>query len=481
MTLNPKQFEALKSRLMARNEPFVKGAISRVAGDIKQRGINIVDTIIDSTKSPIRRGFEATAEAFGAIPQTAINVLPNTAREKIKQVEEKVSQGFTALTDKIGSSQALIDWTMRNPEAAKGLEEVLATTSAGGAVAGSILAAEGGVRTTQKLSNSTVRLVDDIRQKVPSFTNNPQLANKATELLAKDIDGKVETILKETPTTKLDEYVKYAEDASKDPRALTPFDKVGDRMEQATKLLQAEMKRVGQAKSEFTQPLRQGFDSFNGQSLVDDLTSLHNRLPVSERAFVKGFIEKAKAVKTKFAADKLIDEVQDAVRTAGMQNVVPKGSSLQRQVSGIIEKFNTKLKDSLPPEYATLNTRYSSLKTATNALSRALGEVVEGQSTRGASLVKQFFSPSGKRAKVLFDYIKKNTGIDLAQETTLARFAMELFDDPRSRSLLEGVPKSAVGLIDKAIDFAVEKTGVGKGVQKALREAEVRKAKKLTK
>lgn len=349
---------------------------------------------------------------------------------------------------------------------------------------GSLVADFGGGKILTKglsnVANKTASIVDDISRKVPRIASDGNLINKATEILSKDIDGKVEVILKETPTEKLDEYIRYGEEAAKDPRALTPFDRVGDRMEEATKLLLAEKKRVGAAKSEFTTPLRQGFDSFSGKSLVDNLTTLSNRLPDKDRAFIKPFIEKAKGVKTKYAADQLIDEIQDAVRTAGAQNLVPRGSALQRQLSGVIEKFNQELKDSLPKEYSVLNTRYSNLKKITDALNRALGEVVDGQSTRGGSLVKQFFSPSGKRAKVLFDYIKENTGIDLAQETTLARFAMELFDDPRSRSLLEGIPKSTTGLIDKTIDFAVEKTGVGKGVQRALREAEVRKAKKLT-
>ena len=78
--------------------------------------------------------------------------------------------------------------------------------------------------------------------------------------------------------------------------------------------------------------------------------------------------------------------------------------------------------------------------------------MVEGVPTRGAGLIKQFFSPSGRKAKELFQYIAQKTGIDLAQDATLARFTMELYNDARAKSLLDGLPTSKSGILNKAID-----------------------------
>ena len=96
-------------------------------------------------------------------------------------------------------------------------------------------------------------------------------------------------------------------------------------------------------------------------------------------------------------------------------------------------------------------------------------------------MIKQFFSPSGSKAKELFDFIKTQTGIDLAQDATLAKYAMELFNDSRAKSILEGLPTSREGVVNKVIDFMVDKTGLGEGIQKAIRNASISNAKDLAK
>jgi hypothetical protein len=160
---------------------------------------------------------------------------------------------------------------------------------------------------------------------------------------------------------------------------------------------------------------------------------------------------------------------------------IPKGSSEDKALRGLLGKYNSALKASLPKSYSVLNTKISNRIKVVDSLNRALGEVVDGVSTKGAGLIKQFFSPSGRKVKEIFEYVKKETGVDLAQDATLARFTMELFDDVRAKSLLEGVPRSTSSVIDSVVDFAVEKTGLGKGVQNAVRRGELNKARRLTK
>lgn len=144
-----------------------------------QTGNQIVDTITDNTKSPIRRGFEATASAFSAIPKVITAAIPSEeVRSNIKTFEENVGSGFKKLTDFIGSNPKLVEFTQKYPDATQALEEILATTSAGGEIAGNILAAEGAVKTGNKLTSVAdegVNSVKNMAQNKLSLTPEKQL------------------------------------------------------------------------------------------------------------------------------------------------------------------------------------------------------------------------------------------------------------------------------------------------------------------
>lgn len=323
-----------------------------------------------------------------------------------------------------------------------------------------------------KITNSVI----DTSEKVASKTGK-----KIADFVSSEPDTKTSTILKETQRSNFDKFIQTAEQASIDPRKPTPYEIVGDRMAEATKKLKSIADEAGKKKSEYLHPLRGGLDPFDSKNLIVNLTKLHNRVGGSERPIIRSIVEKARSVKTKGAADRLIDEIQDELYNSNAQKVIAEGSSLDKQLKMILRDFNKELKASLPEDYSALNTRFSNITSVVRTLNRALGETVEGVPVRGASLVKQFFSPSGSKAKKIFEYIKKNTGIDLAQDATLAKYAMEVFDDPRARALLEGIPTSPSGLISKGIDILVDKTGTGKKMQEGLRSADIRKARSQTK
>ena len=101
-------------------------------------------------QTPIRRGVEATATAFNTVPQGALAMAPEPVREGAKFAGEKISSGFKALTDMIASNPQLQEWTQAHPEATKSILEVAGTASAGGEIAGNILAAQGTANTITK-------------------------------------------------------------------------------------------------------------------------------------------------------------------------------------------------------------------------------------------------------------------------------------------------------------------------------------------
>jgi hypothetical protein len=308
---------------------------------------------------------------------------------------------------------------------------------------------------------------------------------KLIEFAAPEADAQTKTILRESKPSDIDRFVKLQEAASADPRAMTPYEAIGDSMSNATKQLSKKASEIGAAKSEIVGARRAGLESFDASNTIEKLNSLNNSisdLNAGDRSFVQGIIDQAKGVKTKIQADKFIDDVQQAVYNAGTTKTIAQGSKVEKQVRGILKAMNDELKASLPKEYSALNDQYSKIIKVTNALNLALGETIDGISTRGGSLVKQFFSPNGRKAKELFRIVKEQTGIDLAKDATLARYVMQLYGDTRANTLLGGnLPTSVSGAINKALDFAVEKTGIGEKVQTSMRKAAIQKAKSLAK
>lgn len=94
----------------------------------------------------------------------------------------------------------------------------------------------------------------------------------------------------------------------------------------------------------------------------------------------------------------------------------------------------------IDPIYATFNERWQLLNDIEGRLSKRLG--TEGD--KGASLMKSLFSPqTGEPTRRLFEQIKNETGIDLFEDATLAKFAMESVGDTRSKSLLQSLDEGA--------------------------------------
>lgn len=311
------------------------------------------------------------------------------------------------------------------------------------------------------------------------------LGKKAVDFISADPEKKVATILKESKPEDVTNYASIAEKAASDPRVATPYEVVGNKLADVTKTLESKLSEIGKAKSAVIEPMREGLGSFSKETtpLIQKLTSLKNsfgEIEKGQRSVVQAIIDDAKTVATKLDADKFIDKVQDAVYRGNKDMTIAQGSALDKQLRGIIGEYNSSLKKALPKEYADLNQQYSELVDTVGVINKALGEVVEGVPTRGASLIKQFFSPSGTKAKEIFDFIKKETNgeVDLAKDATLAKFTMELFDDPRARSLLQGIsdiPTTVTGAVGKV----VEKLG-GEKLQGAMRESTLKKAKEIS-
>lgn len=469
------------------------GFISEVGKSFSERGKKVSESISASESKgtvggALQSGFNIAGQFAGGaldIIGAGVNALaPEVVKKTVSTFSNKVAdlaiqnptilEGLNAVNEGVDKYQI---WKATNPEDAKTLEgavNIALLLSGSGAES---KAMKSTAETTGKLAVGVedsalqaLKVASDVKQKLIKF-------------VAPEADDMTKTILKESQPADIDKFVKLQEVASKDPRAITPYEYIGDQMSNATKILQKELENTGKLKSEFVGGTR-GLESFESKTLLNNLNSLKNSKTLLEKgdiSTIDKIISQAKNIKTVGSADKFIDDIQGMIYKGNKDMTIPVGSTLDKQLRGIIGTVNRELKSVLPKEYSTLNARYSNLLKTTNTLNNALGEVVEGISTRGGSLVKQFFSPNGRKAKELFGYIKVNTGIDLAKDATLARYIMELYGDPRVRTLLGGeIPTSVSGIMNKIVDFAVEKTGLGKGIQEAQRTGAIKKAKTLT-
>jgi hypothetical protein len=486
-----------------------KGILTRIGEDVKKRGSDIVQTMKDTASgkiNPLETGIQTIGAVAGGVGDIvgeglkseigavskAYQGMPDVVKSTVSKALPAISPGINTAINTLkspigqagleaikGGADIYKGWAEENPRAAKDLESVVNIASLmpmgkGAEVAGkgAMEGIETGIKTIGKEGGEAVG-------SITKFIGEtiPQHAEKAAQLLASEPNQQVKTILRETPTSNLDKFVKIAEAASKDPRAQSVFEKVGERISEATKQIKKQADSLGQQKSIIINKAKVGLQPF-----IDAPRKAILKVAQLEDSPIKAqIIEKLKGIKTKLDADKVIDEIQEMIYEAKGTKLIAEGGTVEKQLKGILGEMNTKLKEGLPKAYQNLNAKYADRIKVVKTLNRALSEVVEGVPTRGASLIKQFFSPSATKTKKLFDFIKTTTGIDLAQDATLAKFTGELFNDPKVRSLLEGIPTSPRGIIEKAVQFGVEKTGLGEGIQNTIRKGTIEKAREITK
>jgi len=141
----------------------------RVTQDIEKAGVGVQEAISGEGRfaghTPVRRGFEATAEAFNVIPQVAVEALPQKARAGLGVVGEKIGGAVSWLAEKIGSTETARKLVTEHPKLASAIEEVAGTTSAAGQIAGDVLAVQGIKAGVQKTTEGGVRVATGVAEK----------------------------------------------------------------------------------------------------------------------------------------------------------------------------------------------------------------------------------------------------------------------------------------------------------------------------
>lgn len=416
-------------------------------------------------------------------PQTAAPKTPTAIAEKVTDtlglhnVVDTIGTDFAniahpKLMEESGAPQPSI---VDNMKAGAELGLVLPAPEAGGAALG--LAKTSAKSAAKKVAKTAV-----------------ELGKKVGDSMT-PIEKGVETVLK-SPSSPIDaarlsdkfsKYVGQAEKAVTDYSEATPLELAGQEGERALKALQIAKTTIAERKGAVTSVLghlpvpelapaarqalrdltreRTGIVFKADQSIRKAAGRLSN---VSDGADLKllqqvdtklAELEKAPTFRR---ADDAVDYIQDLLFKRSGMTAVPVNSKIEGALKSVIGTLNDGLKTVAKKagntDYEQLNTAYHEHAHTFEQLNKGLG--LEGN--KGAALMKQLFSPNGTLPRKLFAEIKDKTGIDLVEEATLAKFAMENIGDVRQASLLEQVLKGQVtpnstGLIRVAADKILSK------------------------
>jgi ribosomal protein L31E len=464
---------------------------------IKKKAIdsyNKIDTIgdrkdISSGRKFLRTIGEIAGFGSGVIGEGVSRAIGDKAEQKIGAVVEKV---FGGAADKYG------EFKMKHPEAAQDLEAVLNIADVGSMFVGGSAVKP---KITGAIDNATAKTVA-VAKKTSNTAKEVagNVANKVTDAIT-PIDEGVETVLKNTETIstprtntidrlptetyspKFEQYLKQAQEAVTDYSKKNPLEVAGEQAEKALSIIDNKLKAVGQAKKEALQEVgKVRVDDAVKQTIADLNKGLKERLGVSFNN--KGGLSVSKGRMSKLPKEDVpvlrdvfwrlksleksptIQRADDAV--AYIQNVLYKNNKLtavplDKMTIGLLKEIsgqlNAKIKNAGGKTYKNSKAYSSNLIQTKTKLAKALG--VDGN--KGASLMKQLFSPTSTAPRKLFEKIKKETGIDLVEEATLAKFAMEMVGDVKQASLLEQVIKggpslvSRTGVVDKILDYGTSK------------------------
>lgn len=489
--------------------PETKPLGSQIVDKVKQRGENVANLI--TTEQPganvLNKGIQATGEAFGAVGDTVdafASRIPG-----YQKVKDFIGGIFAKGIDKISDNKYLQDVAQTmTPE----LEQGLKSFASLGEIANNIIGAKVGETSVVKGLDTTVNVgnkgVDLTKQAANAIVDKTTglvkpILNKTSDIIT-PIEPGVENVLNptklipkeslknisienivasaESKMTKLNRYTQQAEKAVNDFSQPTPLAIAGNKADEALNILNNKLAKQGQLKNEALGIV--GDKQVGNMQEVRDFFAKEIDDKVGVTLNESGELVDAVGRKSKIAFDpadrKLITDTNKVINDLGdsptvrelddtvdaLQDLVYKRKSavaipVNGQVEGVIKnitgKLNRAVKKVAGEQYTKANSKFAYFVDARDKINKALG----AEGVRGASMMKQLFSPAGEGNRRLFEEIKKLTGVDLVEEATLAKFAMENIGDARQASLLEEIIKGQVtgpkSFIEAAATKAISK------------------------
>ena len=330
-------------------------------------------------------------------------------------------------------------------------------------------AAESAAGTGKQLAKKTIEKASDTVTQIETPTES--MLNPS-RLIPKDK-------LKNIPTAdlveqgkqksqKFESYISQAKKAMKDYGQKTPLVQAGERGSEALNIVGQKLAKQGQLKKEalgkvgdvqvknigaFRAKLRDELRDRVGVNIIlsdegIDIADAAGRAskiafdPADNKLIKDAYSALAKLGQkpTVRQLDDTVDALQDLLYKRRNLTAVPINGQVEGVLKSITGQINNAVKKVGGERYRVANQKFAYMIDTFEKLNKSLG----AEGVRGASLMKQLFSPTGEAPRRLFSEVKKLTSIDLVEEATLAKFAMESVGDARQASLLEEVIRGQV-------------------------------------
>jgi len=436
------------------------GYLSRVGSSIKS---NLTEAV-SSQKSSM----EGTMNPFSAGANIAKNVTSSVlspVTEAIRPIAEAtIAPALNKITEKITNKQAVQDFTdmmSKYPELSGAIADTIETGLNVAGIQATAGTASAGLNAAKSIATKGVQQTKNAYDavKTGAVKYPKEISDKIT--MGK-INQQTQTMLKEAPAEKFDRYVQSGMKAKQDPRALTPLEEAGETAVNMNRIIKEDLGNIGKQKSATLEPIKNTTaPNIASEQFKKVAPLLQKKLTTAERKLVNDYLKELKSLgerPTLGSVDATIDKLQATLFERGAVGAIPVTTRVKAIINQSIGELNTSLKSIVDKtlgskDYSVLNKSFSNKTKVFKFLNKALGE----EGTRGGSLLKRFFSPQDAGTKKLFAFIKKEYGVDLAQDATLAKFVMETLGDTRARSLLQLPPTSPTSLIGKGLDFLEEK------------------------
>lgn len=321
-----------------------------------------------------------------------------------------------------------------------------------------------GLGVTEKFGKTVGASFDNIGSRIAGLSddvleNGTKVKDKMIDLVT-NLDDKTKTALKRTPPELFKEYVEIGKKAMQSDGNITPLEVVGNKVIDALKQVKSQANSIGNAKSQMMETAKVGYTKVGNiaqKTALDIQKSFSGmKLDASDSKIVKDFQQTLMKLGDNPRlkdVDAAIDLLQDRLYKTGRSNVLEVTDRITGKLRSSIGKLNGQVKDLGGEAYAKANDDYSKAAELVRELNARLGK--EGSSA--GALVKRLFSPSDARTKELFKQLEKLTNQDFLRDARLAKFIMEALDDSRAFSMLEQIPRSTGGVVEKVIDYGVKK------------------------
>lgn len=484
---------------------------SNVGKDYYKSASDIVNSVKEAgegKQSPLSAALQSAGSGVDAVfaPVTeAVSPVVNKTFKTLNPVVDFIT-GLVGGEQKPGETeqnqQKATDYTMQkynellqqHPEAVKNAEAAFKVITA---LMGEKTANDEGAnldlaKSAQDIKGSAGEITNKIKgavsESIPSMEGTGEMvknaATSAEDMLTK-IEPSVETELlksdipKEVVQERLKTYTDAAKEAMADNSKSTPLELAGQKAEDALSNIKEQLNEAGKAKQvaleengtktvstgstveKFNQLLEKRLGTVINEK--GELTNAQGRKSIvgnsnSDSSLIKSVRDTLGGLgenPTLQEVNDAIDGIQgDLYKTRGV-GAEPINGKTEAVVKEVIHELNERAKDVGGDAYRQANSDYSSKRDVYDVLNKGLGI----DANKGAALMKQLFSPNGTLARKLFAEIKALTGIDLVNEATLAKFAMEQSGDVRQASLLKQVLNnpSKVGVMKGLYDITLGK------------------------